>query len=50
MGVRIAQGEAVYKPVRTGETYELLVDAAGGMSLKPLGDGALTRGDSARVD
>jgi len=36
MGVRIAQGEAVYKPVRAGHVYELIVDAAGGMSLAPL--------------
>jgi hypothetical protein len=42
MGVRIAQGEAVYKPVRKGETYELLVDAVGGISLKPLDSAALT--------
>ena len=33
MGVRVAQGEAVYKPVRTGEVLELIVDAAGGMNL-----------------
>ncbi len=36
MHVRVAQGEAVYKRVRTGQTYELIVDAAGGMSLTPL--------------
>lgn len=36
MGVRVAQGEAVYKPVRAGRVYELIVDAAGGMSLTPL--------------
>ena len=36
MGVRVAQGEAVYKPVRPGMTYELIVDSAGGMSLAPL--------------
>lgn len=36
MGVRIAQGEAVYKPVRPGTVYELIVDNAGGMSLAPL--------------
>ncbi len=36
MGVRIAQGEAVYKPVRPGRTYELIVESAGGMSLLPL--------------
>jgi hypothetical protein len=38
MGVRVAQGEAVYKPVRTGQRYELVVDAAGGMSFMPLPD------------
>ena len=36
MGVRVAQGEAVYKPLRTGQVYELIVDAVGGMSLVPL--------------
>ena len=36
LGVRVAQGEAVYKPVRAGQTYELIVDAVGGMSLMPL--------------
>jgi len=36
LGVRVAQGEAVYKPVRAGQSYELIVDAAGGMSLTPL--------------
>ena len=36
MGVRVAQGETVYKPVRAGRVYELIVDAAGGMSLTPL--------------
>jgi hypothetical protein len=34
-GVRVAQGEAVYKRVAPGETYELLVEAAGGMTLVP---------------
>jgi hypothetical protein len=36
MGVRVAQGEAVYKPMRTGQTFELVVDAVGGMSLTPM--------------
>ncbi len=36
MGVRVAQGEAVYKPVRVGQTYELSLDAAGGLNLLPL--------------
>jgi hypothetical protein len=49
MGVRVAQGEAVYKPVREGQTFELVVDAVGGMSLMPLAkdDAALTFGASA---
>ncbi|MFO0875210.1 MAG: hypothetical protein U0575_14735 [Phycisphaerales bacterium] len=34
-GVRVAQGEAVYRPVVTGQRYELTVDAAGGMNLVP---------------
>ena len=38
MGIRVAQGEAVYKPVEKGRTYELIVDAVGGMSLTPLPD------------
>lgn len=44
MGVRVAQGEAVYKPVKAGQTYELIVDAVGGTSLMPLAkdDAALT--------
>jgi hypothetical protein len=36
MGVRVAQGEAVYKPIKPGQIYELSVDAIGGMSLTPL--------------
>jgi hypothetical protein len=43
-GVRVAQGEAVYKPLRSGSTYELVVDAAGGMSLLPLRDTAVAGG------
>ena len=33
MGVRVAQGEAVYRPVRAGEAYDLEVEAVGGLSL-----------------
>jgi hypothetical protein len=46
-GVRIAQGEAVYKAVRAGQTYELLLDAVGGISLKPLdaNDAIMTHAD-----
>lgn len=36
-GVRVAQGEVVYKPMRPGEVYELRVEALGGMTLAPLG-------------
>lgn len=36
LGVRVAQGEAVYQRVRSGERYELIVDNAGGMSLTVL--------------
>lgn len=39
MGVRVAQGEAVYKPVKPGQRYELLVDATGGMTMIPLAPG-----------
>jgi hypothetical protein len=43
MGVRVAQGEVVYKPVRVGQVFELSVDAAGGMSLTPLPSNTLVR-------
>ena len=36
MGVRVAQGEAIYKPVVVGQAFTFRVDAAGGMSLTPL--------------
>jgi len=38
LGVRVAQGEAVYKPMKPGILYELTIDAAGGLNLetKPL--------------
>lgn len=39
LGVRVAQGEAVYKPVRAGQRFELLADAAGGLSLTPMPKG-----------
>ena len=44
--MRVAQGEAVYKPVRIGQSFELIVDAAGGMNLVPLAAEA----DVARAD
>jgi hypothetical protein len=37
-GVRVAQGEAVYKPVHKGQVFELHVDAVGGISLSPLAE------------
>ncbi len=49
VGVRVAQGEAVYKPVRTGQTYELIADAAGGLSLIPLPNTAQAGETSARA-
>lgn len=33
-GVRVAQGEAVYKPMLPGLLYELTLDAAGGLNLE----------------
>ena len=35
-GLRVAQGEAVYKPMKPGEVYELRVEAVGGMTLIPV--------------
>lgn len=35
-GVRVAQGEAVYKPMQAGEVYELNVESHGGLTLVPL--------------
>ena len=37
LGLRVAQGEAVYKPMLPGEAFELRVEASGGMTLLPLG-------------
>lgn len=34
-GIRVAQGEAVYSPMKPGDVYELKVDALGGMTLTP---------------
>ena len=38
MGVRVAQGEAVYKPVRTGQRYDLVAESAGGLTMVPIDD------------
>ncbi|MDZ4756214.1 MAG: hypothetical protein SGJ11_17195 [Phycisphaerae bacterium] len=35
-GIAVAQGEAVYKPVRAGESYDVFVDAAAGLTLVPV--------------
>jgi len=35
LGIRVAQGEVVYQRVRAGQAFDLIVDAAGGMSLTP---------------
>jgi hypothetical protein len=35
-GIRVAQGEAVYKPVAAGQRYELELEASGGLVLRPL--------------
>ena len=37
----MAQGEAVYKPMRPGEAYELRVEAAGGITLVPIAEVAV---------
>ena len=34
-GVRVAQGEAVYKPVAPGQRYEVELESAGGLVLRP---------------
>lgn len=36
IGIRVAQGEAVYKPMRTGDVFELQVDSFGGINLVPM--------------
>lgn len=36
MGVRVAQGEAIYKPVESGQSFDLVAEAAGGLTLVPL--------------
>jgi hypothetical protein len=50
LGVRVAQGEAIYKPIAPGQSFELTVDDAGGMSLAPLlnaapGNDAISQAD-----
>ena len=36
LGIRVAQGEAAYKPMQPGDVFELRVDALGGISLVPV--------------
>ena len=36
MGVRVAQGEAVYKPVRPGQQFDLVAENAGGLTMVPV--------------
>ncbi|MCE9619278.1 MAG: hypothetical protein K8R92_05170 [Planctomycetes bacterium] len=42
-GIRVAQGEAVYKPVSAGQVYELQIENAGGLTLTPLGGGEIAQ-------
>ena len=35
-GVRVAQGEAVYKPVAAGQRYDVELESAGGLVLRPV--------------
>ena len=35
-GIRIAQGEAVYKPVSAGQVYDVELESAGGLVLRPV--------------
>lgn len=41
-GVRVAQGEVVYQRMKTGQTWRLDVDAAGGVTLLPTSMAAVT--------
>jgi hypothetical protein len=46
-GIDVAQGEGVHKPVRKGEAYELHLDAAGGITIRPV-DPSLVAAESGR--
>ena len=46
-GIDVAQGEGVHKPVRKGEAYELHLDAAGGITMRPV-DASLVAAESGR--
>jgi hypothetical protein len=45
LGVRIAQGEVVYKPVRKDQLFELQVDASGGINFAPISSERQALGD-----
>jgi hypothetical protein len=43
-GIDVAQGEGVHKPVRKGEAYELYLDAAGGITMRPVDPSVVAAG------
>lgn len=47
-GIDVAQGEGVHKPVRKGEAYELHLDAAGGLTMRPVESGSVLAAESDR--
>lgn len=49
-GVRVAQCEAPAVPLHAGQVWELTLDAAGGLNLRRIGDGAVDAAISAVAD
>jgi hypothetical protein len=47
-GIDVAQGEGVHKPVRKGEAYELRLDAAGGITMRPIDGRSLLAAEPGR--
>jgi hypothetical protein len=47
-GIEVAQGEGVHKPVRKGEAYELHLDAAGGLTIRPVDAGSVLAAENGR--
>ena len=47
-GIEVAQGEGVHKPMRKGEAYELHLDAAGGLTMRPVDAGSVMAADGSR--
>lgn len=47
-GIDVAQGEGVHKPIRKGEAYELHLDAAGGITMRPIDAESLAAAESGR--